>query len=346
MVLELIKQYIDILRRGRLIDDVHADVRTVEEKSRDYVYGQDIQLPGSAVGKRIKKLPLVAYNQGKTLACGAYSAAHARRLEKNEEIFPLVWYRTRSNYPGGGMFIKEVLELIAYANKFPFPTNLPEELTEDYANNLQLVPVITSKDATREYYYIKPYDAEAVLEASTAGHSVLISFYSTEREWDEEMYPQDTVVPLTARIRHYVIVLPNSVHSQDGYEWVTVIDSSHHKGYSMRHVRKDFLEKRMFLGGGFVTRVKSKVTKPQQLPTRQCQYGQSNEDVLELQKFLVTQGLMSSVHTTSYYGNITAKAVLAWQMDNIKNTNLGELLSLEGKHWGPLSIKAVIDKHT
>lgn len=345
-VLEFLKQYIEVLQRGRLIDDIHDDVRTVEEKSRDYVYGQDLQLPGGSPSKRIKKLPFEAYDQQRTSSCGAHAAAHARRLETREVTFPLVWYRSRSNFPKTGMFLKDVLELLAHAKTYLAPANIPQRLTEEYANAMELQDVMADKDRTREYFSIKPYDANAVWEAVSNGFPTVISFYSTIREWGEEMVPMDEVWPSTARVRHYVVALPNSVHSREGYEWVTVVDSSRQGGFSMRHIRKDFLEQRMYHGGGFVRATTLKVTKPKDLPTRNCAYGDKSEAVLALQKYLVTQGLMEERHTTSYYGNITAKAVLQWQLDSIVGINVAELIYLEGKHWGPLSVKAVVNKHS
>jgi hypothetical protein len=345
MVLEYFKQLLDVWRSGRLIDDVHVDVRTEEEKSRDYIYGLDIQLPRGGYGKRIKKLPFEAYDQQRTLACGAYAASHARRLETKEENYPLAWYRTRSNFPAGGMFIKEVLELIAYAKTFPFPKKLPAKLTEAFANAMALEPAIVTKDRSREYFSIKPYDADGVFDAVNNGFPVLLAFYSTTREWAEEMIPTDTVWINTAAVRHYVIAIPNSFHNKDGHEWVSVVDSARQGGLSLRHVRKDFLQKRMYLGAGFVRKAEIKKAKLPDLPTQGCQYGQRNSAVLALQKYLVSQSLMEERHTTGYYGNVTAAAVLRWQLDNIQDVNYAELVYLEGKHWGPLSVKAVINKH-
>lgn len=345
MVLNYIKQYIDILRRGRLIDDVHDDIRTAEEKSRDYVYGEDISLPSASISKRIKKLPIKPYDQGHTSACGAFSAAHARRLEHDEEYDPLPWYRSRSNYKSKGMFIKEVLELIAYAKRFVSTSTVSGRLTEEYANSYPAEEVIVSKNRLREYFYIKAYDANGVFAAVSDGNPTLITFYCTDDEWDEELIPKDVVYVSTARVRHYVVALPGSVHSRNGYEWVSVIDSSPNKGYHLRHARKDFLEQRMYLGGGFVKTTTGASLTTTNLPTNTCRYGDNNEKVSILQKYLVSQGLMDILNVTSYYGNITSRAVLKWQLANIKGANYSELTSLGGQYWGPLSVNAVIEKH-
>ena len=344
MVLEFLKQVLDVLVNGRLVDDVAVDTRPEFEKSKDYIYGQDIQLPGAAVSKRIKKLPIVPYDQQRTSACGAYSAAHARKLEDGMETYPPLWYRTRTNYPGLGMYIKDVLELIAYAVRTEYNGLAPDILTEEFVNLLPKKDVL-AKDRNREYFTIKPFDVDGVFEAVSAGHPTLVTFFCTDNEWDFEMIPKDTVFASTARVRHYVVAIPNSVHSNGGHEWVSVVDSSPNKGHSLRHIRKDFLEKRMYLGGGFVKERKVVDAPTLEFPTWRCEYGQKNNAVLVLQKYLVSQGLLSPEHTTSYYGNITANAVLRWQMENRVGISMSDLEELRGWYWGPLSISAVKNKH-
>lgn len=345
MVLEYIKQYIDLLINGRLVDDVHDDIRTEAEKSKDYVYGQDILLPAATASKRIKKLSFTPYDQQGTSACGAFAAAHARLIESGEKTDPLLWYRSRSNYNKPGMFIKEVLELVAYAQAFPKNSSAPSELTEEFANSLPYLPPFITKDKSREYFQIKPYDADGVFSAVAAGHPTLMTFFCTYDEWQDELVPKEKVWASTARVRHYVVALPNSVHSREGYDWVSIVDSSPAHGYALRHVRRDFIEQRMYLGGGFVVQNEIKLTNPVKLPLNRCEYGNKNAYVLNLQKYLYSQGLMTEDNCTSYYGNITARAVLGWQLQNIKGLSILEAVELDGKNWGPKSILAVTNKH-
>ena len=342
MVLESIKSLLKQLLEPRYRDAV-ADPRSFTERVRDYKYREDVILPSSGAisKKRITKLPFDAYKQGSTSSCGAHAAAHVRRLLEDTETYALQWYRARTNYSGEGMFLKDVLTLAAKADTVAIPKKLPK-LTEAFANSLSYVELFdNTRDTQYEYAQIDPYDADAVAEVSSAGHGVVISFYATNKEWDEEVYEREYTTLFTAPVRHFVTVLPNSVHTKDGYTWVSAIDSAAPKGYTLTHIRLDFLKKRMYLGGGFyypVTRRKSPV---KYLPTNRCEYGQMNQAVLNLQEFLVTQGLMSKVHTTSYYGNITAAAVLKWQLQNVDSVSLTELNSLGGKYWGPASIKAL-----
>lgn len=337
---KLIWQVIERYVLKRSVNDIAEDPRKPEERAKDYVYGQDVKLPGSpSLNKRIKKLPFKALDQEKTSACGAYAATHARKIAENSDNFPPVWYRTRSNYAGKGMFLKEVLKLAAKATGFPEPSGAGK-LSEELVNQMALIDVYdNNRDNTHEYVQINPYDFSAVVEASNSGRPVIISFFSTLKEWTEEMIPTDTVYVSTAAVRHYVVVLPNSYHEHDGHEWVSVIDSSPAKGFALRHLRKDFLENRMYLGGGFYYPVSKQKAPVRVIPAVAVEYGERSEDVKNLQEFLYRLGLVQSVHRTGYYGNITAKAVLRWQLANITIMKQSELEALQGMYWGPVSIK-------
>lgn len=320
--------------------DVVPDPRPSSEKAKDYIYGEDFLLPKGTSGKRVTRLPFKAYDQGGTSACGAFSAAHARRLSEGEVTFAPQWYRSRTNYAGEGMFIKDVLKLMAKANAVG-EIRAPARLTEDFVNMLPFVDLFNNtRDEYYEYTQIREYDVDAVWDAVGNGHPVLITFYATKNEWVEEMYEREFTTLLSAPVRHYVIALPNSNHTKDGHEWVSVIDSSPHRGFSLRQVRKDFLKKRMYLGGGFYYRVNRRKSKVKLIPDVRCEYGQRNVAVANLQTFLNQVGLVSKDHITGYYGNITAKAVLDWQLAMIPSSEVSpmRLTEWQGKYWGPLSI--------
>jgi len=327
--------------------DAIEDPRSELEKSKDYRYGEDMLLPnGSAGNKRIKKLPFDAYLQQSTSSCGAHAAAHARRSYESEGTFPLAWYRTRTNYALEGMFLKDVLKLAARADTVKAPKDVPKKLTESYANSLDYMELFTNNRDTRyEYVTINPYDAQAVLDLVSSGKSVVISFYATKKEWDEEIYPRELTTLYTAPVRHYVLALPNTYHTKDGYEWVSCVDSANPKGNTLVHMRRDMLEKRMYLGGGFYHAVDKSKSKVKDLPLTRCEYGQRNNAVLTLQKFLTQIGLMSAVHNTGYYGNITALAVRTWQIDNLLSVPAVDLYNLQGHYWGPQSIEVVKKKY-
>lgn len=335
-LINLIKQWLQ-----PVLHDAIPDPRPSLEKSLDYKYREDILLGRGPVNKRISKLPIKPYNQDSTSACGAFSASHARLLTQGESTYPPYWYRARSNYNGKGMYLRDVLKLAAFADSVPAPTEQPDKLTEGWVNNLIGIDLYNNlRKESYEYVQIKPYDAEAVFDSVSSGNPTVIGFYCTANEWDSEMVPKDSVTELTAPVRHFVVCLPNSNHFLDGHEWVSVVDSAPNKGHFLRHIRKDFLTKRMYLGGGFYYKKKTKMSKKITVPENRCEYGQRNSNVEALQRFLFELGLILKEHQTGYYGNITAKAVLDWQLKNISGGNVTELNRLKGRYWGPLSIQS------
>lgn len=341
-VLALLKQLF-----GEKFRYVLDDPRSDFEKNNDYKVGADITLTASSSpeGKRITKLPFKAYNQGKSSACGAFAASHARRLFEWELNFPYQWYRARSNYDNEGMFLKDVLKLMAQALTVE-PKRAYETLTEKEANSLLHTEVYDENRKNKyEYAQIDSYDADSIFSAVNEGYPVLFAFYSTVNEWKEVVEPTDVVTLFTAPVRHFVVALPNSTHTQDDKEWVSIIDSSPNKGFSLRHVSKDFIKQRAYMGGGFYYPANTYKTKVTIIPQKAVKFGDNNAFVLDLQMFLYQTGYLSKVHTTSYYGPRTAAAVLSWQTDNLLNIPLLSLLELNGRHWGPKSIKRANELH-
>jgi peptidoglycan hydrolase-like protein with peptidoglycan-binding domain len=68
-------------------------------------------------------------------------------------------------------------------------------------------------------------------------------------------------------------------------------------------------------------------------------FGQRNNQVIELQKMLQYEGLFpANITPTNYYGSITARAVLEWQLKH-KVASVSELNALQGRSFGPASLK-------
>lgn len=338
-MIDLIKQYFN----PHTVDAV-ADPRPAAEKRKDYVYGKDIVLAHGGQKKRLANPPIEPLHQGATSACGAYSATHGRILETGEKNNPLVWYRTRTNYPYEGMFTKDVLKLMAKGEVVD--SKFASRPFERVANRMPYLDVFNGKRSEEmEYYTISPFDADAVFDAVSNGRPTLISYFCTLREWGmQEMVVRDTTTKSVAPVRHFNMVIPNSNHFKDGYEWVSTLESSPYGGHTMRHIRKDFLQKRMWIGGGFSMPIKKSKTQVTVKATQRCQKGQRNEAVQKLQRMLTQLGYMDERHNTGYYGVITSKAVLLWQLDNLKFDS-EKLVQWNGEYWGPLSVSHVLNEN-
>lgn len=329
---------------GPKFHNIAPDPRPLEKKEKDHKYGLDVAAGSIKIGTKIKDLPFHPFNQLQTLSCGAQSAAHGRRLENGEETSPLMWYRARSNYSDGGMYLQDVLRLEQKAKTIPY--NLyPTEMygSESLANMLpNIVEFDEQRDKDYGYVQIDPFHSQAVFEAVSAGHAPTISFFSTINEWNyQEMIIRDSVSLWYAPVRHFVKALPNSVYEEDGDLWFTALESSPQGGHVRREVSMTFLKNRMYIGAGYVYRKTVVPPKPvaTTIPDERCNYGQRSKAVLKLQTYMYEKGRMAKQHQTGYYGPITAEAVLKWQLEHLPQ--YPNLKSLQGKWWGPSSIEKV-----
>lgn len=328
---------------GPKFHNIAPDPRSREKKEQDHKYGLDVAAGSIVVGKKIENLPFQPFNQFQVLSCGANAAAHGRRLSSGEVASPIIWYRSRSNYSDGGMYLQDVLRLEQKAKSVSY-SDYPNEdyRTEAAANRVaNIVEFDEQRDKDYGYVQINAYDARAVFEAVSAGHSPTISFFSTINEWNyAELVLRDSISVWYAPVRHYIKALPNSVYEKDGDLWITALESSPQGGHVRREVSLTFLSNRMYIGAGYV--YKKEVIPPAPavtIPDLKCNYGQRNKAVLKLQTYMYEKGRMAKQHQTGYYGPITAAAVLKWQLEHIPN--YPGIASLQGKWWGAASIQKV-----
>lgn len=321
---------------------IAPDPRSRERKEQDHKYGLDVASGSIKVGEKLKDLPFQPLNQLQTLSCGAHAAVHGRRLEGNgENPAPLVWYRGRSNYSDGGMYLQDVLRMEQKAKSVPY-SEYPNEkyFYEQQANTIpDIVKFDDQRDKDYGYVQINPFDARPVFEAVSNGHAPTISFFATINEWNyDELRLRDNISLWYAPVRHFIKALPNSVYEKDGDLWFTALESSPQGGHIRREVSMHFLTNRMYIGAGYV--YKKEIVPPAPavtIPDQKCNYGQRSQAVLLLQKYMFEKGRMAKQHQTGYYGPITAAAVLKWQLEFLP-TYPG-IVGLQGKWWGPASIE-------
>lgn len=339
-----IKRFVEYHRTEKIQDTLRDD-RPYKERELDYINGLDIVLTAKGENKRITKLPIQYYNQGSSSACGAHAAAHGRLLTEGNKTNPFDWYRLRTNYSGPGMYLKDVLKLKAEADVTE-PLSSSLRLTEAQANATQYKDLFNKRQEKYDYYTIHYYDGDEVWSAVSNGLATTVSLYATGSEYTDEPRVLDWGLTLSwAPIRHFVEAIPYSNHTIDGVRYISVVDSSPFGGHTLRHISIDFLNERMYLGGGYyIKRGAPRKRTPKELPIEKVEMFNRGDDVTVLQQFLNAEGLQESKHITGYYGPITARNVMEWQLRNVnemKGYTAKELADLRGEYWGPASIKAV-----
>lgn len=324
------------------------DTRPVEERNKDY---KDDELAAASARepfthKRIKELAGTVFNQWYVGSCvphGFLTALEYAGIITAKEIkSQLRAYRKRSNYPGEGSIAVDMWEKIKSGvspNK-DFPT--PEKFREEQAAAMPLVmgePVLKDR-----FNYFEITDPNRIAGYVAAGKPVPVFIYASKNEWAREYVDvRDNVSIGNAEVRHCVCLVPEGDFTEDGTQYFAVHDSAKFGNRHLRYVSLEFILKRTY----YAARIEKKgqvepvpVPPPSDKPTVPCELGDRGEAVLNLQAFLIADGKLAPQYATGYYGALTAKAVLWYQLSKWQQftSTIPELLELKGEAWGPQSI--------
>ena len=332
---------------------VSEDKRPEDLKAKDWD-SREIAM-GSSTGSKITELTVKYYDQMQSSACTVHSflsmLEYNKVLKVDVSRFPL--YRKRIGFPFEGSNIFDILlktnaklNSILGGLTLYEDINHPRKITEKWANSLDLVQ---GKDLVDfEYYSVKNLlDLERIVNS---GIAVSFGIYGSISEWRKEYVTIEGVQnPWAAQVRHQITMIPKGAFIENGVLWFSVIDSSKFGNRNIRYVSIPFIISRPINVPVFAI-PKDAPTPPtppvNTLPLVAVKLNDRGVDVGILQAFLAEQGFLDKKYVTSFYGNLTAKAVLWFQLFNHKDfeDDIPTLLSLKGEYWGRQSIKAVNKK--
>lgn len=337
--------------KENIMNGALIDPRTDKQKEKDYLV-EEIASSGVAVetfkNEKILKLPATEYDQWYTNSCvphGYWTALEYEGiLPENFTPSQLRSYRKRANYPSAGSYADDMFKKIKNGQSMDFPT--PAYFTESQANEM---PYVEGSQ------FIKPFDwftyrtdkYQQIPEDVAQGKAIPIFIFGTEEEWSKE-YVEATDQNVTlqnAPVRHCVCLVPKGDFTENGKQWLAVHDSAKFGGRHLRYISLDFLLKRTYSANKIIASGELPVQNViiDKVPNVACQFGNRSEDVRVLQRFLADKGKLKPEYVTGYYGALTAKAVLWWQLENWQKftSTIPELLDLAGKHWGKQSIDII-----
>lgn len=331
---------------------VTEDVRSEKEKIKDWD-SRELTL-GATTGKKITKLPAKLYDQMGTSACTAH--AYLTMLEYNGvltlPVSRFTLYRKRNVYPAAG---SNIVDLILKSHpKFNPAGGLtkyddiihPSRLTEAWANTVPYL-VGAQLSADFEYYTAKTYsDLERIVNS---GLAVTIGFYSTNAEWRKEYVEETATItnPFAAAVRHQVTLIPNGAFTENGKLWFSVHDSAGFGGRFLRYVTLSFIQNRRINQPIFAIPANTAPVPPPPVldakPLVPVRLEDRGRDVENLQAYLAKRGYLEPRYVTGYYGQLTSKAVLWFQLyhHDKMTSKIPELLDLKGYWWGAQSINLV-----
>lgn len=259
-------------------------------------------------------------------------------------------YRKRSNYPSPGSIGVDMFDQIRGGQSNDFPT--PPKFREEQATAM---PYVAGNKLIQDFRYFQYIDkatgrlmVEDIPTDIALGKAVTIFIYATEDEWEREyveIQDEDLNI-LEAEVRHCVCIMPKGDFTKNEKQWLAVHDSARFGGRHLRYIDFEFLKRRCYFAAK-VYKVEDIPTPPDTEPTGKpievCQIGSKGQAVINLQKFLIADGKLEPQYQTGYYGAITAKAVLWWQLEHWDRftANIPQLLEWGGEYWGPQSISII-----
>ena len=283
-----------------------APVEWVEKKESEWrkFPDQDQNGSGSCVMQTIRKLAgVLLYLKEKTYV--SFSGA---------------FYQLRSNKPNGGMIGVEAFD-IWKENGLPLEQLVPsEKMTDAQMDAIHIEQY--EKDLAKVFAIdghigIANGDFETVASViQTTGKAVMAWFYFTAEEWSQLIPEIKTPgLALNEALRHSVAVVDYFL--VDGKKYLLIEDSAHFGGFTRHLISEEFFRARnWFLRYPMSFQFDCEIIdKPKHKFTSILKFGETGEDIKALQDILKYEGLFPlNTDSTGYYGAITAKAVLDFQI--------------------------------
>lgn len=321
------------------------DTRPDKEREKDYVV--DEILTGGPIpfeNKKVEKLTATIYPQEYTSSCVPHAFLTQLEYEGilTDPKAQLRAYRKRSNYPQEGSNGVDLYNQIRGGQSPLTEAPVTKGMREMEANALPYV--LGTKDLPEFNYFIFQ-DYATIPGVVAGGRAVSIFIFATNKEWSKEYVEieDENLDANKAYVRHAVCLVPSGDFSEKGKEWLSVHDSAAFGKRHLRYISQDFLLKRTY----FAATVHKKESLPPPVqsgkPTRVCAFGERGDAVKTLQTFLAKEGYLNAQHITGYYGALTAKAVLWYQLKHHEKfaANIPQLLDWGGKYWGTGSISTL-----
>ena len=318
------------------------DPRSPEEKGQDYPHEE--MLGAAAIytsdwkeKQQSEWVSLGKREQDGSSSCGGQAGAKAATYINSEEMSAII-YRLRKNYPGEGMYLQNIGEILV-KNGVTTEAKAPSQNMSEAQMNAATVPELTKE--IDSYYFLpigQNLDMDLLAKALDKGHSIILLTSFKNSEWRAVPVVNGNNEKLYG---HFVTVVPKNYLLYNGEKSVVIDDSTgnwstiNDKG--QRILTESWLKARC---NGLMAIV-PKVENPKPVLEKfvfPLEYGMKNEEVKTLQDILKLEGCMKqSVPSTGLYKEITRQAVLKFQL-KYSVASVKELARLNGTRVGPKTI--------
>lgn len=339
-----------------IYNGIAPDKRSEKEKAKDF-NAKELLVSSPNIFREVSSLDEVKKgtlrNQNGSNSCVCQALAKAIEMSAKHKGYDITLpksatypYQNRSNRPEGGSAPVLMTHFTKnngwYLEKDVISQNINDSMMDNYQIGKEIdkeqgYTLTYFVDATPEFEEIAQYVAEY-------GNTMLLV------DCDYEGYKKDIPTPneRNHQIRHEICIVDNITYN--GIKYLVADESWGLLGYSELAQRgQRLITKQAFYGmveQAIVVNI-NKIPEKKEVDYKMyaslpvLQFGNRNDYVYGLQQMLIDAGFMSpDIHTT-YYGNLTANALLKWQLENIKDLSQKELKSLGGKYFGPASKRAI-----
>lgn len=320
----------------------NIDPRTEAEKSRDHMHEEVATAAATAIEwkektyDQLRRFP--ERFQAQSLMCMAQSGVKNLGIANFllDGVFPILSalnvYRSRFNYPDGGMSLPDLFKLLTTPHA-PLEADLPSQnLTEYQANAASLNLTPTQATDAKRYaadgyvYFTQPYKIDDIAAVLATGKSVeLMMFFEGNEYWRPKPVIINSALNLygSDTLRHGIAGVDNLL--LDGEKTLYIEDSAGNwtgiNGKGERYITEDFLKARCFGAGYIIKKGYADINKPKYSFTKPLVYGtMHNEDVkalqyiLQYEKFFPTEIDGVPFAPTGNFLGMTADALKKWQI--------------------------------
>lgn len=342
-----------------------VDLGTPEQKAKLYQMKELVSAPAQIRLEETSPDKWKVYprrNQGSQDSCVFHARAKAAGILNEMTTGKFVEYsasdynkRSNKDLPSpnnAGAYPIEAFDLwrkegIGLENTEPSNDVPKDEFESQKQNTFQ--KQIAGVSALSEYYALPAGDFDAIVGTlAITKKPIPIGIFATFQEYNRDMPRVDGVLDLrSAPVRHEVCATPN-VGIYQGQEGFTIEDSwgsAGINGSGVRWITRAFFTARNYIPGLVPARFKTfaqlgiEPKKPQVYIGQTLTYGMTHPDVIALQDVLKYEGLFPAERdSTGYYGNVTARGVLAFQK-KYQVAPAEELETLAGQVVGPQTLR-------
>ena len=325
------------------------DPRTDDQKAKDYLHDE---VYGASFVDWKEKTDFRNFpirNQNGSGQCVAFSTAKALGVNNKVEtgefltLSPRDIYTRRKNKDTTGMYLQDAGDISKKYGSTLDSLMPSDNLTEAQANN--------SSDRTPEseklalmyrangYVFIGNDSnvMDNIAQAIDKGYAPVLTNRFHISEWTDE--PKILVPTEQANNFHAITIVDYFL--KNGEKCFMIEDSwgSQYGNNGRRILSETWVRARMTGCMYLIDWVYSPVTKPKHTFSQVMIYGQENSEISALQDVLKYEGLIpSNVESTGFFGSITAKAVMNFQL-KYNVAPLVEIKALQGKRCGKKTLQ-------